>query len=124
MTRMMLVVAAVLAFAGCKKKGPPLGEAMAKMEAFQKSMCDCKDKPCADKVDEEMMKWSLDVAKAAGKTDGEKGDPEMVRKMTEITTKYGECHTRLAITDKKENPGSGSGSSTGSAEPAGSAAPK
>jgi hypothetical protein len=117
MTRIMLVVAISLcALTGCKKKGPALGEAMAKMETFQKSMCDCTTKQCGDKVDEEMMKWSAEVAKSAGKGEGEKGDPELVRKMTEITTKYGECHTKLALADRKEN-GSGSAAGSGSSTP-------
>ena len=52
----------LLAFAGCKKKGGAMGESVAKMEGFQKSMCDCKDKACAVKVNEYVTKWGTGMA--------------------------------------------------------------
>src|SRR5262245_35051160 len=91
---MFAFVAAVSLFAmgACKKKGGG-SDAIAKMEGFQKAMCDCKDKACADKVQEEMTKWGTEAAKNA-KPD-EKPDPEMVKKSGEIMTKYTECMTKL-----------------------------
>jgi hypothetical protein len=90
---MALMAVSTLAFAGCKKKGGG-GEMMEKMESFQKQMCDCKDKACADKVQEEMGKWGTEMAKTAKPAD-DKPDPDMVKKSGEIMTKYTECMTKL-----------------------------
>ena len=87
----------LLAFAGCKKKGGAAGEAVAKMEGFQKQMCDCKDKACADKVNEEMTKWGTEMAKTAGAAKEEKPDPELAKKSADIMTKYTECMTKLMM---------------------------
>jgi hypothetical protein len=95
MTKLMIAFVAavsILSFAGCKKKGGA-SDAIAKMEGFQKSMCECKDKACADKVQEDMTKWGTEAAKTANKD--EKPDPEMVKKSGEIMTKYTECMTKL-----------------------------
>ncbi|MBA2539882.1 MAG: hypothetical protein H0V17_09630 [Deltaproteobacteria bacterium] len=87
----------LLAFAGCKKKGGPAGEAVAKMEGFQKSMCDCKDKACADKVNEDMSKWGTEMAKTAGAAKDDKPDPDLAKKSADIMTKYTECMTKLMM---------------------------
>ena len=83
---MFVFVAAIsmFAFTGCKKKGGGASDAIAKMEGFSKAMCECKDKACADKVQEDMTKWGTEAAKTA-KPD-EKPDPEMVKKSGEIMT--------------------------------------
>ncbi len=87
----------LLAFAGCKKKGGAAGEAVAKMEGFQKSMCDCKDKACADKVNEDMSKWGTEMAKTAGAAKDDKPDPDLAKKSADIMTKYTECMTKLMM---------------------------
>jgi hypothetical protein len=87
----------LLAFAGCKKKGGAAGEAVAKMEGFQKQMCDCKDKACADKVNEDMTKWGTEMAKTAGAAKDEKPDPDLAKKSADIMTKYTECMTKLMM---------------------------
>jgi hypothetical protein len=95
MNKLMIALVAtvsLLSIAGCKKKGGA-SDAIAKMEGFQKAMCDCKDKACADKVQEDMTKWGTEAAKNA-KAD-EKPDPDMVKKSGEIMTKYTECMTKL-----------------------------
>jgi hypothetical protein len=99
MHKIMLVLVAALSMsvaAGCKKKGGA-GEAIAKMEEFQKAMCECKDKACADKVQEDMTKWGTEQAKTAAKD--EKPDPELVKKTTDIMQKYSECMTKLMMAD-------------------------
>ena len=78
-----------LASFGCKKKGGA-GEAMAKMGEFKDQMCACKDKKCADGVQDAMNKWSAENAKNAGDKP-EKPDEETMKKMSEVGTKYGEC---------------------------------
>ncbi len=101
-----LVAALSLATFGCKKKGGAAGEAVAKMESFQKAMCDCKDKACADKVNEDMSKWGSDMSKNAGAGKEDKPDPDLAKKSADIMTKYTECMTKLMMA------GMGSGSDT------------
>jgi hypothetical protein len=105
MTRWTIVLVATLSLAtiGCKKKGGG-GEVLEKMEGFSKSMCDCKDKACADKVNEEMTKWGTEMAKTADKD--AKPDPEMAKKSADVMTKYTECMTKLMMAgaDKKPDP--------------------
>ncbi len=94
MKKLMFSMMAVLSLAtfGCKKKAGG-SDAIAKMEGFSKSMCDCKDKACADKVQADMAAWGTEAAKSADKD--AKPDPEMVKKSGEIMTKYTECMTKL-----------------------------
>ena len=82
-----LVAALSLATFGCKKKGGAAAEAVAKMEGFSKSMCDCKDKACADKVNEDMTKWGTEMAKNAGAAKDDKPDPELAKKSSDIMYK-------------------------------------
>src|SRR5689334_8945334 len=93
-----LVAALSLATFGCKKKGGrAAAEALAKMEGFSKSMCECKDKACADKVNEEMTKWGTEMAKNAGAAKDEKPDPELAKKTADVMGKYTECMTKLMM---------------------------
>ncbi len=87
----------LLAITGCKKKSGAMDDAVAKMEEFAKSMCDCKDKGCADKVNGDMSKWGTEMAKTAGAAKDEKPDPEMAKKSADIMTKYTDCMTKLMM---------------------------
>ncbi len=113
----MVAVLSLVAATGCKKKGGAAGEAIAKMEEFSKSMCDCKDKACADKVNADMTKWGTEMAKTAGAAKEEKPDPELAKKSADVMTKYTECMTKLMMA------GAGGGSDTkmagGDTKPAG-----
>jgi hypothetical protein len=94
-TLVLCAALSLFAATGCKKKGG--GEMLSKLEGFSKQMCECKDKECAEKVNAEMVKWTTEASKdAAGKAD-EKPDPEMAKKFGEVTTKYGECMTKLTM---------------------------
>ena len=88
------VAAVSIASFGCKKKNAG-GDALAKMEGFSKSMCECKDKACADKVNEEMTKWGTEMSKTADKD--AKPDPDMAKKSADVMTKYTECMTKLMM---------------------------
>src|SRR5712671_4503487 len=85
--------------AGCGKKGGgAAAEYLSKMEGFSKSMCDCKDKACADKVNDDMTKWGQEMAKNAKPGDtSEKPDPEMAKKSADVMTKYTECMTKMMM---------------------------
>jgi len=77
--------------------GSAAGAAVAKMEEFQKRMCDCKDKACADVVNEDMTKWGTEMARSAGEYRDERPDPELAKKSADIMTKYTECMTKLMM---------------------------
>ncbi len=127
LTIAFLAAASLFTVSACKKKGGgDAGEAMAKMEEFSNEMCKCKDKACADKVQEGMTKWSTDMAAKGGEKKDEKPDEASMKKMTEIGQKYAECMTK-AMTPAADAAGSaaaGSGSdpATGSAAAADPAA--
>lgn len=118
LTIAFLATASLFAVGACKKKGGgDAGEAVAKMTELKDEMCKCKDKACADKVQESMTKWSTDMAAKAGDKKDQKADEATMKKMTEVGQAYGECMTK-AMSAGAEPAGSGS-----AAEPAGSAAP-
>src|SRR5438128_1138530 len=97
MQKMMVSLMATLSLvtvAGCKKKGGG-SDSLAKMESFQKSMCECKDKACADKVNSDMAAWGTEMAKTADKD--AKPDPDMAKKSADVMTKYTECMTKLMM---------------------------
>ena len=111
---------ALLSFTGCKKKGGS-GEAIAKMTEFSDKMCKCADKACADKVQEEMNKWSADQAKNASGDKAAKMSDEDTKKMTEATEKYGKC--MMKAMGGGDTPPAGGDMGSGAAPPAGSGEP-
>jgi hypothetical protein len=92
---LVLVSGLALASVGCTKKGGA-NDAIAQLEELQKKMCDCKDKACADKVNEEMTKWGAEMAKHGDGMADTKPHPD-VKKSADLTTKYSECMTKLMI---------------------------
>ncbi len=95
LTIAFLAAASLLTVGACKKKGGGgAGEAMAKMGEFADDMCKCKDKACADKVQEGMTKWSTDMAAKGGEKSTEKPSEADMKKMTEVGQKYAECMTK------------------------------
>jgi hypothetical protein len=92
----LAVVVFALALAGCPSKETDFTEkAAVSMGAFRDRMCACKDKACADKVQEEMMRWSTEMAKRAPRDRPNRNSDEMMKRMTEIGTTYGECMTKI-----------------------------
>jgi hypothetical protein len=60
-----VVAALALAASGCKQTGGA-GEAIATLAELKDRMCRCTDKPCSDKVIDDMIQWGQATAKAAG----------------------------------------------------------
>ena len=81
-----------------------MADGLAKMEELSKSMCDCKDKDCADKVNGDMTTWATEMAKNAGAAADDKPDPEMAKKSADIMTKYTDCMTKLRMAGAKPAP--------------------
>ena len=98
----LMAAAALFAFGACKKKGGA-SDAIAKMEGFQKAMCDCKDKACADKVNEDMTRWGTEMAKNASYD--ERPDPDLAKRSSDVMTKYVECMTKLMMADANQQGG-------------------
>ena len=117
-----LMAAAAFTSVGCKKKGGGAGEAMAKMSEFKDKMCACKDAKCAQGVQEEMTKWSQDMAKNAGDKKPEAMSEEDTKKYSEATTQMAECAQKAMSADAGGAAGSAAPAGDGSAA-AGSAAP-
>lgn len=125
------VAAMALASFGCKKKG---AEAMGKMNKFRDDMCACKEKTCADKVNDEYTKWMQEMAKnASGNEKATATNEEDAKKMSDAATKLQECYNKLAGggaeggamgSGAPEPAGGGSAAAPAGGEPAGgSAAP-
>jgi len=67
-------------------------EAMEKMGSLADSMCTCKDKPCAEKVQAEMTAWSTKMAEEGGDRETKPTEADM-KQMTELGMRYAECMT-------------------------------
>ncbi len=68
MTKLTLLVVALLAAAGCGKKSgdgeASASAALAKMTELKEEMCTCKDAKCAESVSDKMTAWSQEQAKS------------------------------------------------------------
>jgi hypothetical protein len=120
MKNITMLVVALLAFGGCKKKGggDSAGAAMAKMTEFKEAMCACKDADCAKKVSDEMTKWSQEQSK------NQKEPPKMseadTKKAAALGEELGKCmQTAMAATT---TPPAGSAVDPAAGSAAGSAA--
>jgi hypothetical protein len=80
--------------------------AMKKMAEFRDHMCACKDAACAEKVSDEMTKWSMEMSKQY--KDPPKLNDQEIKQATEIGETMGKC-MQTAM---------GMGQSTGPAMPA------
>lgn len=93
MTRIVIALAVLAALGGCKKKetsASNMSEPLAKMSQFANAMCHCKDKACADAIQEQMTKWATDAAENESWTK-QKPDEATVKKMTYLGQRYATC---------------------------------
>jgi hypothetical protein len=86
-------LALVLLLAACpSRERANIEESIRTMEAFATKMCACKNKACAEKVQDELVSWSQTTA--AKSPEGRDNPPEaQVRRLTAAATKYGTCMT-------------------------------
>ncbi len=92
------VVSGLILLAGCPDKNNPerqIRMAVVKMSEYADKMCACKDKACADRVNEELTRWSTEMARDAGQVRDHKPDEEAMKKMVDAGTRYGECMTKV-----------------------------
>lgn len=108
MNRIVIALAMFALLGGCKKddgsgSGSGLGEALAAMSGFADAMCQCRDKACADSVQERMTKWAIDVA-ANKEWANRKPDEATMKKMTEHGEKYASCMTKAMAPAPEPSP--------------------
>lgn len=60
------------------------------MLGFKDQMCRCKDKACADRVQEDLVQWSTEMAKSSDMRPGTFTDEQM-RAMQDLGSGYAEC---------------------------------
>jgi hypothetical protein len=105
-----LVCAALAAATACKRRsGDGPDEGINAMVRFADLMCGCRDKACADKVQDEMTRWASQQAKQASPSD--KISESEVKTLQEVMTRYSECMTKVMAGDVAPA-GTGSGGAT------------
>lgn len=62
---------------------------MQAMERFVEDMCSCSDSPCAQRVVDEMTRWSQDQAKAS--QEPPPLSEEDTKRATEMAERMGQC---------------------------------
>lgn len=72
-------------------------EALAHIQEFSRRMCECKDKACADQVNEDYMRWGQEMARNLTAREPMRPDPELTKLMADAATRYTECYTKLAM---------------------------
>ena len=60
------------------------------MSGFKNQMCGCKDKACADRVQEDLVQWSTEMAKSSDMRPGSFTEEQM-RAMQDLGSGYAEC---------------------------------
>jgi hypothetical protein len=73
------------------------------MGHFEKRMCNCKDKACADTVNTALTTWGTEMAQKGSSLD-EKPDPELARRAADSMTRYTECMTKLMMPAEPTDP--------------------
>jgi len=72
--------------------------ALAKMCTFREHMCECKDKACADRVNEDFTHWMQEMAKNASGESATATTEDVAKAMADAATAYQECYTKLSET--------------------------
>lgn len=90
-----ILVVVLVALTGCKQRQSSDDvETMDTFRVFVTAMCACRDKACADGVQEGLTKWSVDMAKSSPSRRDEKLDEATMKQMSEIGQQYAECMTK------------------------------
>lgn len=70
---------------------PPRDPVITAMERFRDQMCSCKDKACADGVQDDMTKWAMVQAREMRDRKANEMDDDAIQRMTSVTEDYGKC---------------------------------
>ena len=91
MIRRWLPALLVLVAAPACKKRSATSRAIAEFAEFADRMCACKDQACADRLQEDMTKWSQELA---AKSAPEKPSAADAKRMQENGAKYAACYSK------------------------------
>ncbi len=94
--RIVLVVVLMFGCGGESDRRARVEAAIAKMAGFRDDMCRCRNKACADQVQEAMVRWGTEMSKTARPLD-EKPDPAAAKQSAEIMTVYTDCMAKLLL---------------------------
>lgn len=122
MTKLTVLVVALLAAAGCSKKSgdgaASASSALAKMTELKDEMCKCKDAKCAESVSDKMTAWSQEQAKSGKAPKMTEADQKQAAELGEA---MGTC-MQQAMAGAAAAPAGSDTAATGSAEPGSAAA--
>lgn len=79
-----------------------IDDALAKMSAFRDEFCKCTDKPCADRVTEDMTRWGQEMAKDSANQGLVSEDD--AKQMAAITEEMTKCMTRAMMASLQPAP--------------------
>ena len=85
-------------------KQPNMAGVIADLEKFKNKMCGCKDKACAEKANDEFMKWAQELEKLFG-PDFKPDDKDQER-LGQLVMEFGQCYSKLVVGDDAMNDGS------------------
>jgi hypothetical protein len=66
------------------------------LDYFSKKMCGCKDKACADAINNDMTNWGTEMSKKAPAKNQQPSEAEQKRLMASVNA-YTECMTKLMM---------------------------
>jgi len=82
--------------AACTSDDCRNADAIAKISAYRDQMCACKDKACADHVQEDMVRWANDMAKDASTKPTRMTEVD-AKAITDISIQFSDCFAKLAV---------------------------
>ena len=71
---------------------------------YRERMCGCKDKPCADSVNEDFTRWMQRMAKEAGDRKPRPFTEDDAKQMADNATKYQDCYTKVVTASEPTSP--------------------
>jgi len=71
-------------------------DTVAKMSTYKDQMCACKDKACADHVQEDLVRWANDMAKDASSTKPVRMSEDDAKRITDLSMQFSDCFAKLA----------------------------
>ena len=86
-------------------KQPNMAGVIADLEKFKDKMCGCKDKACAEKANEEFMKWAQELETLFG-PDFKPEDKDQ-EKLCRLVMEFGQCYSKLVMGDEDNIGGGG-----------------
>ena len=97
-----VLVGVLVAIRGSRTKQDDFNVTMAKFQEFADQMCRCSDAACAQKVSDDMTKWSVEMSKRQPVP--HKLNEQQMKDATAIGTKMGECMQKAMTAGQETQP--------------------